>query len=292
MKETCPRLLILSILLLASAVPAAAQCVKDKPPSVSKGNLPPGGAMRMHPGIARVLLGDLLKKRSLYSGRHGAIFESKDIRVTREYLSIEFDSSDGMTRKTNQAKAVFKQLDYVRCGASKSEGVSYVWPGHKDGAFFSAIPWGNLLLRWKDERDAQRFAEALNRMVYEAHAGKPGADDFASFAAAAKAWRENPGSRPKPPEGWERYRVLAEQSIREKEFVAALENYEMGLESFPTWPEGWYNAALLYAELGEYGYAADRMRRYLELMPDAPDAQAAREKIIIWEDKARNEEKP
>jgi hypothetical protein len=31
------------------------------------------------------------------------------------------------------------------------------------------------------------------------------------------------------------------------------------------------------------------MRHYLVLMPDAPDAKAAREKVIIWEDKAKKE---
>ena len=57
--------------------------------------------------------------------------------------------------------------------------------------------------------------------------------------------------------------------------------------AFPPWAAGWFNAALLYGEFGEYEYAADRMKRYLLLVPDAPDAKAAREKMIVWEEKAK-----
>ena len=46
--------------------------------------------------------------------------------------------------------------------------------------------------------------------------------------------------------------------------------------------------ALLYGETSEYALAADRMKHYLELMPNSPDAAAARDKIVIWEDKAAN----
>ena len=90
-------------------------------------------------------------------------------------------------------------------------------------------------------------------------------------------------------EALEKYRVLAEQAFRERDFPAAVENYEKGIAMYPAWAEGWFNAALLYGELGEYEYAAKRMKIYLSLMPDAADAKAAREKVIIWEEKAKNE---
>jgi len=37
-----------------------------------------------------------------------------------------------------------------------------------------------------------------------------------------------------------------------------------------------------------YADATDRMKHYLELAPDAPDAKDAREQMIIWEDKAKH----
>ena len=45
------------------------------------------------------------------------------------------------------------------------------------------------------------------------------------------------------------------------------------------------NAALLCAELGYYSEALHHMRAYLELVPDAPDAQQARDHMVIWEAK-------
>jgi tetratricopeptide (TPR) repeat protein len=68
---------------------------------------------------------------------------------------------------------------------------------------------------------------------------------------------------------------------------SAIEHYEAGLEAQPMWPVGWFNLALIYAEQNNYVDAADRMKHYLELASDAPDAQSAREQMTIWDDKAR-----
>jgi regulator of sirC expression with transglutaminase-like and TPR domain len=45
---------------------------------------------------------------------------------------------------------------------------------------------------------------------------------------------------------------------------------------------------MIYAAQNNYTDALDAMKHYLELVPDAPDAQAAREQMIIWEDKAKH----
>jgi tetratricopeptide (TPR) repeat protein len=291
---------LLLLVTLMAAVPAAAQCrkVKDKEavPSATRRDLPPGGAMKLNPGMARVLLAHIIRKKFKASSEaqaYGAPFfdELKTLSVTREYLCYEFDSiyGDGSRTKYHYC-LIFKQLDYVNCSPDKLAGFTFFFidpPLQKEARKSFERAMNKNRFMWADEREALRFTDAFNRLIYETHFGNPGVSELSAFAATAKAWREKPDSRPKPPEGWERYRILAEQRIREKEFVAALENYEAGLESFPTWPEGWFNAALLYAELGEYGYAANRMRRYLELTPDAPDAKAAREKVIIWDEKAK-----
>jgi predicted TPR repeat methyltransferase len=81
--------------------------------------------------------------------------------------------------------------------------------------------------------------------------------------------------------------VLAENAFKEQDLVGAVEHYEAAVQAYAMWPEGWFNAALLYEALGDYEYAANRMRHYLELAPDAPDARAARDKVIVWDDKAR-----
>ncbi len=55
----------------------------------------------------------------------------------------------------------------------------------------------------------------------------------------------------------------------------------------PLWPEGQFNAARLYGEVGMHGQAVLHMKRYLELRPDAPDAQPARDQIVVWQSKIR-----
>jgi regulator of sirC expression with transglutaminase-like and TPR domain len=59
------------------------------------------------------------------------------------------------------------------------------------------------------------------------------------------------------------------------------------VEVQPTWPNGWWNLALIYADQRHYPDAVDCMKHYLELVPDAPDAKEAREQMIIWEDRAK-----
>lgn len=59
------------------------------------------------------------------------------------------------------------------------------------------------------------------------------------------------------------------------------------MEIQPTWPTGWFDLAMIYAEQKNYADASDAMKHYLELTPDAPDAKSAREQMIIWEDKAK-----
>jgi predicted TPR repeat methyltransferase len=61
---------------------------------------------------------------------------------------------------------------------------------------------------------------------------------------------------------------------------------------FPTWPEGQFNLAFLCGETGDYGCAVEHMQDYLELVPDAPDAQAAKDKLIIWKDKLNSGQIP
>jgi hypothetical protein len=61
----------------------------------------------------------------------------------------------------------------------------------------------------------------------------------------------------------------------------------LGSFGYPTWPEGNFNAALIAGELGFYADAIEHMQAYLELVPSAADAEAARDKIVIWQVKAK-----
>ncbi|MGQ0544312.1 MAG: tetratricopeptide repeat protein [Betaproteobacteria bacterium] len=137
---------------------------------------------------------------------------------------------------------------------------------------------------WATERKdaAERFAAAFKRLAAGAVEDPP---EAARFADAAKRFRE---ASPKPPlpEEARRFRVRAESAVSEKRFEDAADGYEEALRAAPWWPEGRFNRALVLAELGRYTEAAREMKKYLALVPDAPNARAAQDKIYEWEDKA------
>src|SRR5208337_72988 len=116
--------------------------------------------------------------------------------------------------------------------------------------------------------------------------GLPDSTAEAAFANGAKRYRE---MRVKPalPEDVQRCRVMAEDAYKNKDFEKALKYYREGLAIEPLWPNGQFNAAYLAAELHQYDWAALYMKHYLELVPDAKDANAAREKMYLWEGKAQ-----
>ena len=133
------------------------------------------------------------------------------------------------------------------------------------------------------EEVAPEFASAINRL----RAFSQNSSEIRhNFAQQAAMWRALP-SKPPLPEEVRTQRLLAENAVKEKQFEKALDYYETGLAILPTWPQGYFNASLIAAELGFYDEAVDHMQTYLELVPDAPDAQSARDQIVIWQSKAK-----
>jgi len=94
--------------------------------------------------------------------------------------------------------------------------------------------------------------------------------------------------KPSMPSEAHRYKVLAEDAVHEKRFADAVKYYEQALAVFPLWPEGQFNAALLDGELRRFPLAASHMRLYVALAPNAKDIQVAQDKLIVWEEKAKN----
>lgn len=137
--------------------------------------------------------------------------------------------------------------------------------------------------------DAQRFQSAL---VYLARATQDDAEAKANakleeFGPKAEAWRQMK-VKPAMPEEAHEHQVLAEYAFKNKEVTKAMLEYGKALAIFPYWPDGQSNLANLAAEVGGrlgYRIAIDHMQAYLDLAPDAPDAQAAQDSIIIWKDK-------
>lgn len=144
-----------------------------------------------------------------------------------------------------------------------------------------------LLVTFAQLSDAKSFLDAFDVLVSDAQSGKLNPEDeFAVFLKKAEVWRAL-ATKPPLPEEANKNRVLAENAYSEKRFQEAADYYEQALEIEPCWPDGQFNTAMIEKELGDYADAADHMRRYLELVPDSKDAAAARDEIIIWEEKAK-----
>jgi len=129
---------------------------------------------------------------------------------------------------------------------------------------------------------ADWFAAALNGLHATAISHPAG---LGGFHAHATAWRALT-TKPALAENARILRLAAEDAFKRQKPYEALNDYELGVEADPTWAQGWFNAALLAGELGFYNDAVEHMQNYLELVPDASDAQSARDKIDLWKYKA------
>ncbi|HUS19081.1 MAG TPA: tetratricopeptide repeat protein [Terriglobales bacterium] len=296
--------LLLVLAVTACSAPLHAQATREPALPVNaailQGEQPPGMAMKLSPAEARKLLEQTIQKK--YVGEwsqcmllicaKAQLEPASEVRVRMNgfEMSAPYVWTGGLKGEDRiPVKVSFVRApDYlvvVKMPIMRTPKPLYVVGFQRVKKTDASLHLMKLL--WTNEALAQQFADAFNRLVYHSHHGGPNsAEGFLLFASAAKTWRETP-QKPPLPEAADRERILAENSIREKDLNAAIEHYEAGLAISPLWPEAWFNSALIYGELQDYASAANSMKHYLELVPNAPDAAAAREKLIIWEDKAR-----
>lgn len=105
------------------------------------------------------------------------------------------------------------------------------------------------------------------------------------FQAALRDYLAAP-IKPLLPESARKYKVQAESAVSDKNFAEAALLFRQALENAPWWPEGHFNLALILGETQEFDTAITEMKRYLALVPGAPNARAAQDKIYVWERKA------
>jgi tetratricopeptide (TPR) repeat protein len=135
----------------------------------------------------------------------------------------------------------------------------------------------------RSDNRARTFAAAFNTLhAFAVDTKAP----LRTFTERAAAWRAL-ATKPPIPEEVRVQRLMAEDSFKANKPDEALHYYETGILLYPTWPEGNFNAALIAGDLGDYDAAIEHMQAYLDLVPEAADAQAARDKILIWQTKAK-----
>jgi tetratricopeptide (TPR) repeat protein len=145
--------------------------------------------------------------------------------------------------------------------------------------------WENSAL--SDEQATKRFIDAL--LVLKSAATKFTQDEEALFQESARNYRAS-AVKPQLPEDARRFRVMAEGAVSDKELDTAADFYEQALGVAPWWPGGHFNRALVLSETGDYVTAIFEMKRYLLLVPNAPDARAAQDMIYAWQGKEEEEE--
>jgi hypothetical protein len=146
-------------------------------------------------------------------------------------------------------------------------------------------------LEWvTNSPDVKRFVEALE--VLKKNAKSPvGAEEqeLAEFHTRALQWRAL-SEKPALPDAVHREEVLARNSLQaDQNPEVALAHFEKGLSIEPLWPAGQLGAATICGELQRYECAVLHAERFLDLVPEAPQAETLRDKLIIWKDKLGKE---
>ena len=132
----------------------------------------------------------------------------------------------------------------------------------------------------KDRIAPPTFARAWQVMLALASPEKP--EERAAFVAVLADYRAGKVG-PDVGEAVRPHKVAAELAVKDKRLWDAADEFAQGLALAPWWPQGNFNQALVYGELRAYPLAARYMQRYLELVPRAPNARAAQDKVYEWD---------
>lgn len=140
----------------------------------------------------------------------------------------------------------------------------------------------------KDKLKGWEIADYLYFFQQQQPNSKPFSSQLILFESVAAQYRSLE-IKPAIVEEQRKYIVQANIANEEKKYGAAIELYEKAMEvNEISYPQAYYNMALIAAESKNYTYAIFNMKKYLMLVPDAEDARKARDKIYEWEYKIGN----
>ena len=129
--------------------------------------------------------------------------------------------------------------------------------------------------------DAERVADDL---LFMQHTLRKQLDErLARFQPIALQYRAL-DTKPEMSEEQRRLIVQANALTQQKQYSRADEKYCQAIELDPvSYPEAYFNLALLEAQMDLPFTAIFHMKQYLMLVPDAIDARSAQDKIYEWE---------
>lgn len=136
-----------------------------------------------------------------------------------------------------------------------------------ENMYYLLLPYDKQLLTFNQARAADSILMA----------------DSIQFSISAAKYRELQ-EKPAVTEEQRKCIVQANSMNEKKDYTNAIQLYRKVIEINPTsYPAAYFNLALISALTRDYRYAIYNMRKYLLLVPDAPDARAAQDKIYEWE---------
>ena len=136
-------------------------------------------------------------------------------------------------------------------------------------------------IEFDNSEDAQRASNDLSFM--RAKLVRQAAQRAADFEARAAKYREM-AVKPAMSEEQRKYVVQANAMRQRKKYVEAIDLYLKAINVDPvSYPDAYFDLALLSAQLHRYTTAMSYMKQYLDLVPDGKDARSAQDKIYEWE---------
>jgi len=237
------------------------------------------------------------KITQVYSGtlRYNSI-EKKDV-VTKEFSDMLSSVYYVQTDKTFKAprylpddKELAVSQESVSFNISKSKKYTFLCSNNQEikvleysylGKVYE-IDLPNLTVYWKtkDLESAKKFADDI--VYFQNMQNFIRVKEVIGFDSIAAQYR---ALKVKPPMSEEarKFVVQANSQTQLKNYKRAIELYEQAIEVDPTNPMVYNNQALLLAMVSNFDAAINSMKKYLKLVPDAPDARAAQDKIYEWE---------
>jgi len=149
--------------------------------------------------------------------------------------------------------------------------------------FLIALP-GLATLNFSDRSSAEKAADALYFMQQDLqNLRDKGSERLAKFEPVAAQYRALE-TKPQMTEEQRKLVVQANALTEKKQFFNAREKYFGAIALDATsYPGAYFNLALLEAQMNLPFSAIAYMKQYLLLVPDAPDARSAQDKIYEWE---------
>jgi tetratricopeptide (TPR) repeat protein len=140
---------------------------------------------------------------------------------------------------------------------------------------------GNMAFVFDDLSAAQRFANDL--FVIQQPLRKKQDERVAHLESRAAEYR---ALAVKPPVSEEQRKVIVQANVlnQQQDYAGAIALYLQAIDLDPvSYPGAYFNLGLLSAQMKRYNSAITYMKQYMLLVPEAPDARSAQDKIYEWE---------